>query len=144
MKSVVHKKIITATMDFSVKEHISIYFRVGGLTESFRFSLQKDIVTPTVFNVVVDAIVHAWYHQLDSEGLSDIVRAIFYDDNGHLYSNEADTLQRALEIIVEIFERMVLKSNPTKTKAMVCTPHPSITRICTPAYKCRMGDSSTS
>lgn len=55
------------------------------------------------------------------------------------YSNDADALQRATELIAELFERMGLITNPTKTKAMVCAPHPSVTRIWTPAYKRRMG-----
>jgi hypothetical protein len=33
---------------------------------------------------------------------------------------------------------MGLQTNPTKTKAMVCAPNPTITRICSPAYKRRM------
>lgn len=84
-------------------------------------------------------MVHEWYHQLEAEGLSDVVRAIFYANDGHLYSNDAEALHQTTELIVELFERMGLKSSPTKTKAMVCTPQPSVTRICTPAYKRRMG-----
>jgi hypothetical protein len=70
-----------------------------------------------------------------SEGLSDVVRAIFYANNGHLYRNDANALQQATDVIVNLFECMGLKTNPNKTQAMVCVPHPSITKIGSPAYK---------
>jgi hypothetical protein len=108
--------------------------------KSERGMTQGDIVSPTIFNVVVDAMVRAWYNKLEEEGLSDIVQAIFYADDGHLYSTNADALQQATNIIVNLFECMGLKTNPEKTKAMICTPQPSVTRTCSPAYKRRMGD----
>jgi hypothetical protein len=110
----------------------------GDPFKSERGTTQGDIISPTIFNIIVDAIVRAWYHQLESENLSDKVWAVFYADDGHIYSNDAEALQRALEIIVQLFERMGLQTNPTKTKAMVCAPNPTITRICSPAYKRRM------
>jgi hypothetical protein len=110
----------------------------GDPFKSKRGTTQGDIISPTIFNIIVDAIVRAWYHQLESENLSDKVRAVFFADDGHIYSNDAEALQRALEIIVQLFERMGLQTNPTKTKAMVCAPNPTVTRICTPAYKRRM------
>jgi hypothetical protein len=108
--------------------------------KSERGTTQGDIVSPTIFNIIFDAVIREWYHTLNSKGLSDIVHAIFYADDGHLYSNDADTLQRATDLIVDLFETVGLKTNPTKTKAMICAPQPSTTRICTPAYKRRMGD----
>jgi hypothetical protein len=110
----------------------------GDPFKSKRGTTQGNIISPTIFNIIVDAIVRAWYHQLESENLSDKVRAVFFADDGHIYSNDAEALQRALEIIVQLFERMGLQTNPTKTKAMVCAPNPTVTRICTPAYKRRM------
>jgi retron-type reverse transcriptase len=107
----------------------------GNPFRSERGTTQGDIVSPTIFNIVVDAVVRTWYRQLESEELSDKVRANFYADDSHIYSNNADALQRAVEIIIKLFERMGLNTNPTKTKAMVCAPSLSITRISTPAYK---------
>jgi hypothetical protein len=105
-----------------------------------RGTTQGDIISPTIFNVVIDAIVHEWHHRLEAEGLSNTVQAIFYADDGHLYSNDANALQRATNIMTELFETIGLKTNPDKTKSMVCAPKPSITRICSPAYKRRMID----
>jgi hypothetical protein len=56
------------------------------------------------------------------------------------YSKDADALQQAIDLIVNLFHCMGLKTNPTKTKAMVCAPHPTTARIRTPAYKQKMGD----
>jgi hypothetical protein len=111
----------------------------GDPFKSERGTMQGDIVSPTIFNVVIDAVVCAWYHEMDTVGISHAIRAIFYADDGHLYSTDADKLQQATELMVTLFECMGLKTNPAKTKAMICAPQPSITRICL-AYKCRMGD----
>jgi hypothetical protein len=105
-----------------------------------RGTTQGDIVSPTIFNIVVDAVVRAWYHTLNLEGIANDIQAIFYADDGHIYSNDPDALQRAVDLIVDLFQCVGLKTNPTKTKAMICAPHPTTTRICTPAYKRKMGD----
>jgi hypothetical protein len=105
-----------------------------------RGTTQGDIVSPTIFNILVDAVIREWYHQLQIENLAETVGAIFYADDGHLYSTNADALQRATDLIVKLFERMGLQANPNKTKAMVCAPLPSITHISSPAYQQRMSD----
>jgi hypothetical protein len=107
---------------------------------SERGTTQGDIVSPTIFNVMVDAVLHAWHHKLESEGLHDIVKPIFYADDGYIYSNDANALQQATDWIVSLFERMGLKTDPDNTKAMICAPLPLPARICTPAYKRRMGN----
>jgi hypothetical protein len=60
---------------------------------SERGTTQGDIASPTIFNIVVDAVVREWHHQPRSKGLNDIVRTIFYADDGHIYSINADALQ---------------------------------------------------
>jgi hypothetical protein len=109
---------------------------------SERGTTQGDIISPMIFNIVVDAVVRAWYHKMETQGLSTTFGALFYADDGHLYSTDADELQRATDLMIDLFECMGLKSNPTKTMAMVCAPQPSVTRICSPAYRRRMGDLS--
>jgi hypothetical protein len=110
---------------------------------SERGTTQGDIVSPTIFNIAVDAVVRAWLHELETEGLSGVVQAIFYADDGYLYSYDAEALQRATDLIVELFECMGLKTNPNKTKVMIYAPQPAPTRICTPAYKRKMGELNT-
>jgi hypothetical protein len=106
---------------------------------------QGDIISPTIFNIIVNAVVQAWHNKMETQGLSNKVQAIFYADNGHLYSTDADKLQWATELMVlDLFECMLgLQTNPTKTNAMVFAPHPSTTRICSPANICwLLGDHS--
>jgi hypothetical protein len=72
-----------------------------------------------------------------------LVQAIFYADDGYIYSYDADALQRATDLIVELFECMGLATNPNKTKVMIYAPQPAPTQICTPAYKRKMGELDT-
>jgi retron-type reverse transcriptase len=111
----------------------------GAPFRSERGTTQGDIISPTIFNIVVDAVVREWYHRLEQDGLATKVGALFYADDGHFYSHDADALERATELIVELFESIGLQTNTTKTKAMICAPQPTVTRICSPAYKRRMG-----
>jgi hypothetical protein len=105
---------------------------------------QGDIVSPTIFNIVVDAVVRAWYHSTTptknnlrgEQTLWSIPEAIFYADDGNLYSTCAATLQIATEQIVDMFMRMGLMTNATnKTKAIVCVPGQLTTRLSSPAYR---------
>jgi hypothetical protein len=110
---------------------------------SERGTTQRNIVSPTIFNITVDAVVRTWLHKLEIEGLSGLVQANFYADDGYIYSYNADALQRATDLIVEFFECMGLETNPNKTKVMIYAPQPAPTRICTPAYKRKMGELDT-
>jgi hypothetical protein len=48
--------------------------------------------------------------------------AIFYVDDTYLASSDPDFLQRALNVIVGLFDRVGLKTNVQKMQAMICTP----------------------
>ncbi len=48
--------------------------------------------------------------------------AIFYVDDVYLASRNPDFLQKALDIIVDLFARIGLKTNVQKTQMMICTP----------------------
>ena len=47
---------------------------------------------------------------------------IFYVDNAYLASRDADFLQRALDILVSLFELLGLETNTSKMQTMICTP----------------------
>ncbi len=47
---------------------------------------------------------------------------IFYVDDGYLESRDPDFLQRALDIIVDLFAHIGLKTNSQKMQTMICTP----------------------
>lgn len=116
--------------------------------KSERGTTQGDVASPTIFNIVVDAIVRDWYHtnstradnSLGHDQEQNNPAAIFYADDGNLYSLCAATLQQATDHIVELFSRIGLQTNPDKTKVMVCVPGQLVTRICSPAYKRMRGD----
>ncbi len=48
--------------------------------------------------------------------------AIFYIDNAYLASRDPEFLQRVLDILVNLFACVGLKTNVKKTQMMICTP----------------------
>ena len=84
-----------------------------------------------LFNILVDAVVRELFRLLREEGdyeeaeLEELMAtffAIFYIDNAYLASRDAEFLQRALDIITELFERVGLLTNTKMTQTMICTP----------------------
>ena len=94
-----------------------------------RGATQGGPVSPTIFNIMVDAVVREWLRQtLGNEaitsGIGEEIRsflAAFYADDGILQSWDPIRLQTAADILVGLFERVGLKTNTSKTQAMVCT-----------------------
>ena len=70
---------------------------------------QGDIVSPTLFNIIVDAVVRYWFHGLEmdetaSEGLRHLVRdrnVLFYAEDGLLASRDAEWLQQAFDVLMQ-------------------------------------------
>ena len=60
--------------------------------------------------------------------------AIFYVDNAYFASRTPMFLQTALNIVVELFECVGLKTNRLKTQTMVCTPSRIQTQLPTASY----------
>ena len=86
-----------------------------------------------LFNLVVNAVAQELLQRLSEEvgdgaaldGLGDALRillAVFYVDDGLLASRDPDLLQRALNHLIDLFERFGLKTNAIKTKSMTCVP----------------------
>jgi hypothetical protein len=109
---------------------------------------QGDPASPTLFNVLVDAIVRHWLTLVlddgstDDDGLGLSVRhrlVLFYADDGLIAARDNDWLQSALGVLTELFERVGLQTNTSKTKAMTCIPGYISTRISSPSYKRRTG-----
>ncbi len=48
--------------------------------------------------------------------------AIFYVNYAYLASRDAEFLQRALDLLVSLFERVGLETNVSKAQTMICTP----------------------
>jgi hypothetical protein len=92
---------------------------------------QGSPLSAKLFNVMVDALVREWLKILkDESGLEgeeldkmmDDLSAIFYVDYAYIAARDPVFLQRVIDGLVSFFECVGLKTNISKTKAMICTP----------------------
>ena len=91
---------------------------------------QSDPLNPTIFNVVVDAVVRQWVTGVisDSEAQEELGQegrhqaALFYADDGMVASLDPVWLQGAYNTLVGLFDRVGLQTNVGKTVDMVCHP----------------------
>jgi hypothetical protein len=67
---------------------------------------------------------------------------IFYIDDAYLASRDPEFLQRALDILVNLFPRVGLKTNMKKTQTIICTPGKIQTQLPLVSYA-RMKESLT-
>jgi hypothetical protein len=118
-------------------EKLNIVARQSGYYSSpFRISrgvTQGDVISPMIFNIVVDCVIRYWFHCLSLDPLTvnaddsiPEVSAGFYADDGVLAGHDPDQLQSSLDLLVELFERVGLSTSVSKTKTMVCVPDHSL------------------
>ena len=91
---------------------------------------QGDPLSPTIFNVVVDAVVRNWVHgvvekakargETGWEGRHQA--ALFYAYDGMFASPDPAWIQGAFTALVGLFDRVGLRTNVGKTVSMVCHP----------------------
>jgi hypothetical protein len=113
---------------------------------------QGDPVSPTIFNIVVDAVVRYWLslvcgENIAANGFGYEVKekcVLFYADDGLLSSRKKEWVQESFDVLIGIFERVGLRTNTTKTQAMICTPGYISSRQSDDAYKRRMTGSGES
>ena len=104
------------------------YYRTG--FKGARGVTQGDPLSPTIFNVVVDAVVRQWVtlaveeeEKRGERGKEGRHRAaLFYADNGMVASSDPRWLQWAFNTLVGLFERVGLCTNVGKTVSMTCRP----------------------
>ena len=77
---------------------------------------QGDIISPIIFNIMVDAVVWNWRHLSHLRGVEDL--ALFYADDGLLMGTDAETIQRLVDIMTRDFKSLGLKMNAKKTEYM--------------------------
>ena len=72
---------------------------------------------------MVDAIVREWVFQMEAAGFDTadirVIAAVFYADDGLIAARDAKRLQQAFDILIDLFDRVGLATNETKTKVMV-------------------------
>ncbi len=99
-----------------------------------------------LFNILVDAVVHEWVWQLEGGGdykegklvaLTATFFANFYINDAYLASRDEGFLQHALTLLVDLFQRVGLRTNTFKMQTMICTPGQIWTQLWTESY-CRM------
>lgn len=97
---------------------------------------QGDVVSPMIFNIVLDCIIKTW--RSENPELAAAVSAIFYADDGELSSENAFALQMSVDKFTALFNRVGLRMNAAKTKLLVSNPRKLAHGISSPAYHFRM------
>ena len=100
---------------------------------------------PTIFNVVVDAVICHWVMVMTpieagmgGLGLTIIdLAAYFYADNGVVASSQPERLQRAFDVLTGLFDWVSLRTNKERTVVVVCQPCHAPGRMLKEAYKRR-------
>ena len=102
----------------------------GKAFKGVRGVTQGDPLSPTIFNVVVDAVVRHWIDRIfgEAEEKGETGRegrhqlAIFYANDSMVVSSDPALLQGAFSALVAIFNRVGLRTNVGKTVSMACHP----------------------
>ena len=105
---------------------------------------QDSLVSPTIFNLMVDAIIREWERLLIIRRISlGKIRtpiAAFYVDDGLIASCSPKTPQTAVDLLTGLFDRVGLQTNTTKTEVMVFVPSKICTALSKRAYRVRMDE----
>ena len=114
--------IITQTweMDRMIPKQAGCY---GKEFETSRGVRQGDIMSPTVFNVVVDAVVNYCEAVFKVKHQNtELPKVLFYADDGVISGRDATLVQSMLDIYSDAFLRVGLKMNVAKTESMIMRP----------------------
>ena len=104
-------------------------------------------LSPTIFNLMVDAVIREWLQQVVSaesarNGITsaDIRRllACFYADDGLVLSRDPGMLQQAFDILTGLFDCVGLRTNTKKTEVMIMLPGKIRTCLSVDAYRVQM------
>ena len=99
-------------------------------------------MSPTLFNVVVDANIHHGVTvmaatEAGTERLGLLIRYLveyFYTGNGIVALNQMERLQRAFNVLAGLFDRVGLRTNTRKTLRMGFQPCHMPDRMSVVAY----------
>ena len=114
----------------------------GRVFQSERGVTQGGPLSPTIFNLMVDAIVREWVFQMEQAGFNAadirVIAAVFYADDGLIAARDPTLLQDAFNLLTALFDRVGLETNDTKTEAMVFLPGRIRTCLSEDAYLSRL------
>ncbi len=129
------------------QDTIMVCCTVGNYSTAFKAGrgfTQGGPLSAKLFNILVNAVVCKWVWQLEEDrdykegklaALIATFFAIFYVDDAHLASQDAGFLQHALTLLVNLFQRVGLQTNTSKTQTMFCTPDWIWTQLPTMLYR---------
>ena len=128
-------------------QRVLVYKAAGCFGLPFRAGrgvTQGGPVSPTIFNLMVDAIIREWERLLVIRRipLSEICTliAIFYANDGLIAARNPKTLQTAVDLLTGLFDCVGLQTNTTKTEVMVFVPGKIRTFLLESAYRARMDE----
>ena len=102
----------------------------GAAFKGYQRVMQGDPLSPTIFNVVVDAVARQWMAVM-MEGAEERGKrgkegrhqnALFYAENDMVATPDPRWLQGTFVTLVGLFDRVVLQTNSGKTVGMFCRP----------------------
>ena len=119
--------------------------RYGRVFRARRGVTQGGPLSPTIFNIMVDAVVREWLQNTltpeDAKlAIQDVrkLMAAFYADDGLVASRDPVRLQQAFNELTALFERVGLKTNAKKTEVVVFLPGKIRNRLSPEGYAARM------
>ena len=113
----------------------------GAPFQAHRGVTQGDIISPCIFNIVIDAVLQTCYTRVNpvlERAVLPEISANLYADDGLIAGFNAKQVQHELSIITELFAKVGLNMNATKTKSMVMVGARQYHSISDEAYERRM------
>ena len=83
---------------------------------------QGGIISPTILNIVVDAIIQVVEKEIKENNLNNqntLSTTIFYEDDGYLSGDNYENVQEMLNNFTNQFKTMGLEMNQMKYKMMI-------------------------
>lgn len=109
---------------------------------------QGDIVSPMIFNIVVDTVVRVVTKDIKEKNPttpnSELTTNLYYADDGLIARCNSEQVQDTMNVTTDLFKRVGLQMNEDKTKVMVGDIGKLGTRICKEAYDHRNNESGMS